>query len=216
MIVEVGTWVLAQAVRDHTRWLEQGLAPPRVSVNVSVLQLHRLDFVEVVREAVRSAGAPPAIELEITESMLVGDVEANVAKLSAIRDLGLRIAIDDFGTGYSSLSYLVRMPVDGVKIDRSFVCAMLTDASTRTLVATIVSMARSLGLTTVAEGVESVEQANALRELGCDEIQGYLSGRPMPHDRMAQALERRPRAKSPDGGYFDRPGGFRTLPWGSP
>ncbi|HEY4999897.1 MAG TPA: EAL domain-containing protein, partial [Usitatibacter sp.] len=155
MIVEVGAWVLKQAVNDHRRWLEEGVPRTRIAVNVSVVQLLRPDFVAVVGNAIALCGAKPCIDLEITESLLVGDIESNIRKLAAVRDFGLSIAIDDFGTGYSSLSYLAKMPVQSLKIDISFVQGMLADPDTRTLVATIIQMAHSLDLTVVAEGVET-------------------------------------------------------------
>jgi diguanylate cyclase (GGDEF)-like protein/PAS domain S-box-containing protein len=191
MIVEVGAWVMRQACADRARWLAQGFTAPRVAVNVSPVQLRRDDFVGVVGEVLREAGAAAGLDIEVTETLLMADVTDNLAKLAAIRDLGVSIALDDFGTGYSSLAYLARLPVDTLKIDRSFVASMLDDQSTTTLVSTIISMARSLKLETVAEGVESEEQAKILRLLGCDQIQGYLVSKPLPFDEMTAFLESR-------------------------
>jgi diguanylate cyclase (GGDEF)-like protein len=191
LMVEVGEWVLRRAVRDHRFWLDAGLEAPCVAVNVSVLQLHRPDFVAMVLDAVAPCGPAPAIDLEITESLLAGDVEASLAKLTALRGRGLGIAIDDFGTGYSSLAYLARMPVQQIKIDRSFVVEMLDDAHAKTLVATIVTLARSLGLVAVAEGVETEAQAQALLDMGCHQIQGYLISRPVTREALADLLARR-------------------------
>jgi EAL domain-containing protein (putative c-di-GMP-specific phosphodiesterase class I) len=179
---------LRQAVDDHRRWLEEAVPRTRIAVNVSVVQLLRPDFVAVVGNAITLCGATPCIDLEITESLLVGDIEGNIRKLAAVRDLGLSIAIDDFGTGYSSLSYLAKMPVQSLKIDRSFVQGMLADPDTRTLVAAIIKMAHSLDLTVVAEGVETAAQAEALLAMGCDQAQGYLTGKPVPRSVMGKLL----------------------------
>ena len=196
MIVEVGSWVLRQAIADRSSWLKQGLAAPRVAVNVSTVQLRRPDFVEVVRRAIDgAAGGPEAmtdrdagIDIELTESLLVEGAEVNMEKLRAIRDFGVGIAIDDFGTGYSSLGYLAKLPVQSLKIDRTFTMAMLDDPSAMTLVSTMITLAHSLKLKVIAEGVESEEQAKFLRLLRCDQMQGYLISRPVPYAAMAAKL----------------------------
>jgi diguanylate cyclase (GGDEF)-like protein len=189
MIVEVGAWVLGQAVRDRAYWLARGATPPRIAVNVSAVQLGRIDFVAMVKDAVEFGPGLPGIDLEITESQLVGDTGGCIGKLAAMRDLGMSIAIDDFGTGYSSLGYLAMMPLASLKIDRSFVAAMLQDAHTLTLVTTIIGMAHALGLKVVAEGVETETQARKLSALGCDQMQGFLTGRPVPREEMTELLE---------------------------
>ena len=135
------------------------------------------------------AGAmPPGIDLEITESLVMEDIEANMRKLEAVRVLGVGIAIDDFGTGYSSLGYLAKLPVHSLKIDRSFIITMLKDPAVMTLVSTIISLAHSLRLKVVAEGVDAEEQAEALKRLGCHEMQGYLISKPVPFDEMTVLL----------------------------
>lgn len=189
-IVEVGAWALRQASLDRSRWLEQRLAAPRVAVNVSPVQVRREDFVRTVSRIVRLAGAEAGLDIEVTETLLLSDVADNLAKLEAIRALGVGIALDDFGTGYSSLGYLAKLPVATLKIDRSFVAAMLEDSSAMTLVSTIISLARSLKLETVAEGVESEEQAKILRLIGCDQMQGYLFSKPVPFEELTAMLER--------------------------
>jgi diguanylate cyclase (GGDEF)-like protein/PAS domain S-box-containing protein len=190
MIVEVGEWALRQASLDRTRWLEQHLAAPRVAVNVSTVQLRRDDFVRSISQIVRLSGAASGLDIEVTESILLSDVADNLVKLAAIRALGVGIALDDFGTGYSSLGYLAKLPVATLKIDRSFVSAMLDDSSAMTLVSTIISLARSMKLETVAEGVESEEQAKILGLIGCDQMQGYLISKPLPFDEMTAFLAR--------------------------
>ncbi len=191
MIVEVGAWALRQACLDRRRWLERGIAAPRVAVNVSEVQLRRDDFVRMVEEVVRARGTAAGLDIEVTESVLMNDVNENLLKLAAVRDLGIVIALDDFGTGYSSLAYLAKLPVGVLKIDRSFVAAMLDDPSVMTLVSTVISLGRSLKLQTVAEGVESEEQAKILRLLGCDQMQGFLISKALPFDEITALLESR-------------------------
>ena len=188
IILEAGAWALAKAVSDHARWLALGLRAPRVAVNGSSIQLRKRDFFDTVHDAIRGGSNPPGIDLEITESLIMEDIESNIRKLKDIRDLGVEIAIDDFGTGYSSLGYLAKLPVQMLKIDRSFIITMLKDPATMTLVQTIVSLAHSLRLKVIAEGVDEEEQANFLESLGCDEIQGYLYSRPLPFEQMTQML----------------------------
>jgi len=190
MILEVGAWALRQAVSDHQRWLAQNLAAPNIAVNVSPIQLRHRDFIDIVRDALRATGESPTVGIEITESVIMDNIDATVAKLRAIRDMGLNIDIDDFGTGYSSLGYLAKLPVHSLKIDRSFVIAMADDPATLTLVSTIVSLAHSLRLKVVAEGVETEEQAKILRRLGCDQMQGYLIGKPVPELELQDVLRR--------------------------
>jgi diguanylate cyclase (GGDEF)-like protein/PAS domain S-box-containing protein len=190
LILEVGSWALTQAVRDHRHWLALGLRAPRIAVNVSPIQLRGRDFVETVREAIATGPLPPGIDLEITESLLMEDIDANIGKLNVIRDMGLSIFIDDFGTGYSSLGYLTRLPVQSLKIDRSFVIAMLEDPKAVTLVSTIITLAHSLKLKVVAEGVDKEEQAKILRSLRCDEMQGYLFSKPVARDHITTLVQR--------------------------
>jgi EAL domain-containing protein (putative c-di-GMP-specific phosphodiesterase class I) len=191
MIFEVGGWALRQALADQQRWRAKGLAVPRVAVNVSALQLRDQQFVRDVQLALASQeGRKPALELEITESLLMEDIERNIERLKTLRDLGVTIAIDDFGTGYSSLNYLARLPMDTLKIDRSFVVGMTQSPESRTIVSTIISLAHALGLKVVAEGVETEEQLNLLRLLKCDEVQGFLLGRPVASGEVARLLTR--------------------------
>ena len=188
IISDVGAWVLQQACLDRSRWLDRGINTPRVAINVSTLQLRRNDFVRTVKNALRGAGSEAGIDIEVTESLIMQDVDENIAKLAAIRDLGVRIAIDDFGTGYSSLGYLAKLPAEMLKIDRSFIISMLDDPSAMTLVSTIISLAHALRLEVVAEGVESEEQAKILRLVRCDQMQGYLISKPLSFDDMTTYL----------------------------
>ena len=193
LIVEVGAWAMQQAVRDHARWREMGLAQaPRIAVNVSAIQLRRADFASTVRKAIELGGGVSCMDLEITESLVMDDIESNIVRLKQVRELGVSIAVDDFGTGYSSLRYLAQLPVQTLKIDRAFVSTMLKEASTMMLVSTVISLAHSLKLKVVAEGVETEEQAECLRQLHCDEMQGYWFSRPVPFERMAEMLVKPP------------------------
>jgi diguanylate cyclase (GGDEF)-like protein/PAS domain S-box-containing protein len=190
MIIEVGTWVMRQASVDRALWREHGLIAPRVAVNVSTVQLQRSDFVTTVANVLKLCGDDPGLDIEVTESLIMNDPDGNIAKLRAIRELGVGIAIDDFGTGYSSLAYLTRLPAQTLKIDRSFIISMLDDPGAMTLVSTIISLAHSLKLQVVAEGVEKEEQAKFLRLLRCDQMQGYLISRPLSFDDMTAYLAR--------------------------
>jgi diguanylate cyclase (GGDEF)-like protein/PAS domain S-box-containing protein len=188
MILEAGAWAMHRAALDHRRWVEQGLAAPRISINVSAIQLRTRDFVQTVQAALAEDAKSPGIDLEITESLLMEDVDENIRKLAAVRDMGVNIAVDDFGTGYSSLRYLAKLPVQTVKIDRSFIVTMLKDSNTMTLVSTIISLAHSLRLKVVAEGVDSEDQAVILRALKCDQMQGYLVSKPLPFAELSAFL----------------------------
>jgi len=192
MIFEVGKWAIGQALNDHRAWRARGRAPERVAVNVSAVQLRRRDFVDTVAAMInQGVEDAEALELEVTESLLMHDVQANMRMLLVLRGMGVRIAIDDFGTGYSSLSYITRLPISSIKIDRSFVNEMGTSVEAKAIVSTIITLAHALGLRTVAEGVETEEQAEVLRSLDCDEAQGYLFARPMPAQQLVEFLAAR-------------------------
>jgi PAS domain S-box-containing protein/diguanylate cyclase (GGDEF)-like protein len=185
LILPVGQWAMEEAARTYRGWRERGLNPLRIAVNVSPIQLRRDDWVDGVKRAVALCGPGECgLDLEITESLLMEDVEVVIAKLEVIRAMGVRIFIDDFGTGYSSLSYISRLPVDALKIDRSFVSAMTTASDSASLVAAIIMIAHSLRLKVIAEGVETEKQAQMLRMLLCDQVQGWLTGKPVPADQI--------------------------------
>jgi diguanylate cyclase (GGDEF)-like protein/PAS domain S-box-containing protein len=183
LIYEVGRWALRTAIAESQRWRSAGLPAVRIAVNVSPLQLRNPAFVSHLREAIADdASAAAALELELTESLIMQDVEDTIAQLRMIRDMGVKITIDDFGTGFSSLSYLAKLPVDMIKIDRSFVTGMTDGPEGLALVSMIIGLARSLKIKVIAEGVETEEQANLLRLLNCDEMQGFLFSTPLPAD----------------------------------
>jgi diguanylate cyclase (GGDEF)-like protein len=190
MIVEVGAWVMQRAVSQYAAWLATGLQPPRIAVNVSQVQLKRKDFVATLQQAIAIAGKPDhGLDLEITESMIMEDIESSIEKLKIMRDLGVGIAIDDFGTGYSSLRYLRRLPITALKIDRAFIRHMTTNPDDVAIVSTVIALAHNLHLKVIAEGVETEEQSKFLRLLKCDEIQGYLFSKPVPAEQVPALLE---------------------------
>jgi diguanylate cyclase (GGDEF)-like protein len=189
LIEALGNRVLDHVIRQIADWRTLGIRMSRVSVNVSTRQFESGNLVDSVQAALRRYGVEPsALELEITESLMSGDMMATCAQLATLRALGVTIAMDDFGTGYSSLAQLRTLPIDIMKIDRAFVTGIESDPSALAIASTIVTLGRSLALRLVAEGVETTEQARMLTAMGCDELQGYLFGMPMP----AQAFQALP------------------------
>jgi len=185
LIYDVGRWALQKAIEDYLRWRNAGLPAVRIAVNVSPLQLRNRGFVAEIGQVLGAdAQAAAGLELEITESLMMEDVKHNIASLQAIRAMGVTIAIDDFGTGFSSLSYLARLPVDSLKIDRSFVIDMTSGPQGLSLISTIINLAHGLNLKVVAEGVETEEQSRLLHLLNCDEMQGFLFSRPVPAEEF--------------------------------
>jgi EAL domain-containing protein (putative c-di-GMP-specific phosphodiesterase class I) len=198
LIFDVGRWVLQQAVQDYLRWIQTGLQPLRIAVNVSPLQLRDRSFVSDLRGVV-GADTPVAgaLELEITETLIMENVKLSIAALEEVRDMGIGVTIDDFGTGYSSLSHLAKLPIDTLKIDRSFIGDMTEGPQGMALVTTIINLAHSLKLKVVAEGVETAEQMSMLRLLTCDEIQGYLISKPLPVAEFEEKYVRPLRGSAP-------------------
>ncbi|MFA7291973.1 MAG: EAL domain-containing protein [Rhodocyclaceae bacterium] len=189
LIVPLGGWVLDEACRTAARWRQSGI-DLTVAVNVSPVQIRRDDLVHRVSKVLAATGLPAhALELEITESLMMGDDTQVMETLGALKHLGLKLAIDDFGTGYSNLAYLKRFNVDRLKIDQSFVRDMDSKPDAAAIVSAVVGMGRSLGLNTLAEGVETESERQALLRAGCDDIQGYLLGRPMPASEITRLLD---------------------------
>ncbi|HLX80463.1 MAG TPA: EAL domain-containing protein [Burkholderiales bacterium] len=188
LIQVAGRQALEIAASLYREWTAQGLDAPRIAVNVSALQLRQPGFVDEFRGALGGPGN--GVDLEITESLLMQDIEESIRKLRALREDGANISLDDFGTGHSSLAYLSRLPIDTVKIDRSFVNAMTSSADATSIVSTIISLAQALRLKVVAEGVETEEQAQLLRLLRCDQMQGYLFSPPLPREKIEELLRR--------------------------
>ena len=189
LIVPIGDWVLRAACLQSRRWLDEGLAPVRMAVNLSARQFSDKRLARRVEESLDGAGLePPDLELEITESMMARDPDAAARIVRALRASGVRLMIDDFGTGFSSLASLKRFPIDGLKLDRAFVAHLPHDRYDATITRAVVAIARDLGLDLVAEGVETDDQRIFLAELGCGLLQGYLTGRPQSPERLADRL----------------------------
>jgi diguanylate cyclase (GGDEF)-like protein len=197
LIAELGRWVLCQALADTVAWRARGLPPLPVAVNLSTSQFAGGELLEQVRQALRDSGAPPKLlELEITESMVMREPDEAARLLGALRDMGVRVSIDDFGTGHSSLAYLKRLPLDAVKLDRSFVRDLPDDGDDAAITGGVIALAHQLRLQVVAEGVETPAQRDFLRRAGCDQAQGYLLGRPVPADTLAAWVLQQQRGKA--------------------
>lgn len=190
-IVQLGEWVLRSACLQQKKWTRDGYDVGRVTVNISARQFQHRDLGAIVERIVEETEiAPGALELELTETLLMSDIPSNVATLRSLRSMGVAISIDDFGTGYSSLGYLKNFPIDSLKIDRTFVRDITTDRYDEAIAAAIVALARSLGLHVIAEGVETKAQLALLMRLGCDEGQGFFFGQPAPPEKCVALLER--------------------------
>ncbi len=190
LIVEIGAWVMREACTQGRIWHEQGMHDLSMSVNVSAVQFAQPRLLETVRTTLEDTGFPAEkLVLEITESVLMKDAETTIGMLKALKNMGVRISMDDFGTGYSSLSYLKRFPIDIVKIDKSFVRDINDDEDDAAIIRVIIALARSLRLTTVAEGVETPEQLGFLRREQCDRFQGYFFSRPVEADLLSKRIK---------------------------
>ncbi|MBP0445262.1 EAL domain-containing protein, partial [Roseomonas sp. SSH11] len=185
LITPIGNWVLRQACRQAMDWPQD----TTVAVNVSPVQFRQSDLHGVVMAALEESGLPPhRLEIEITEGVLLAETEETLATLRRLRAAGVRIAMDDFGTGYSSLVYLQKFPFDKVKIDRSFIRNLEADPSAAAILRAILRMSQALGLRTLAEGVESAEEAEMLRQEGCEAAQGFFFAPPLPPEELARLL----------------------------
>ena len=190
-IIPIGSWVIEESIRNYAEWKRKYGYPFIMSINISAIQYKRKDFVTKLLGILQKYEVKPQeIELEITESILIEDFEEVKNKLMTLRDYGIRISLDDFGTGFSSLSYLNGLPIDTLKIDKSFVDKVIFDESTKIIMEAIVSMVNRLGYESVAEGVETKEQLDYMKKIGCDVIQGYYLAKPMPAEDLEQLLIR--------------------------
>jgi diguanylate cyclase (GGDEF)-like protein len=197
LIVPIGDWVLETACRQNKMWRDLGLPPVRVAVNLSTVQFLYRDLIASVLRALEISGLDHAsLELEITEGILMQETEVTIGTLRRLAELNIQIAIDDFGTGYSSMAYLKLFPVNKIKIDRAFVKEVTSDRGDAAIVNAVIGLAHGLGLSVAAEGVETFEQALYLRAQGCDELQGYYLGRPMPAGAFQQRLAEMARSRS--------------------
>ncbi|MBF0130415.1 MAG: bifunctional diguanylate cyclase/phosphodiesterase [Alphaproteobacteria bacterium] len=193
LIIGIGHFVLAEACRQNVQWLAEGLPHLKVSVNVSVRQLRSRTLVDEIGIVLRTSGLPAEmLELEITESMLVDNVDATLATLRAIRDLGVGLSIDDFGTGYSSLSYLSQLPITTMKIDRAFVSDVESNGKAAEIARAIIGLSKGLKLDVIAEGAETLAHIDFLREHGCALVQGFYYSRPLPPKEFAELVRRGP------------------------
>jgi len=192
IICDLTDWVLTEACRQIREWMDEGVGPVSVAVNVSALDLRRPDFTDRVAATLIGAGVSPKyLEIEVTESTMMRDVDQVIGTLRRLRAFGVSISIDDFGTGYSSLAYLQRFPVQRLKIDRSFVMDMSMDVNSHAIPRLIIDLARNLGVGVLAEGVETQEQREILTSMGCEEAQGYLFGAPVPAETVESLLRRK-------------------------
>jgi len=190
LIIPIGEWVLQTACTQALTWQQAGFIPLRMGVNLSGHQFRKQDIVKSVQQILDATHLDPQyLELELTESVLMSDAEDTISKLQRLKETGLKLSVDDFGTGYSSMSYLKRFPLDTLKIDRCFIKDIMTDSNDAAITKAIIALAKSLGMTTIAEGVETEEQLTFLRQQGCDQIQGYLISRPVPAEKIVSLLK---------------------------
>lgn len=190
-IVPIGTWVMEESIRIYAGWKQKYHYPMLLSLNVSAIQYKQPDFIDKLIHILEKYSVSPCeIELEITESILIDDFKEIIEKLAVLRNTGIKISLDDFGTGYSSLSYLKGLPIDTLKIDKTFIDTVITDENTRIITESIIYMVKRLGLETIAEGVETQEQFDFLNAIDCDNIQGYYLGKPMPPEGIEELIEK--------------------------
>jgi EAL domain-containing protein (putative c-di-GMP-specific phosphodiesterase class I) len=190
IIVDIGQWVLHEACKQAKAWQQEGLPPIPVAVNLSAIQFRRSNVLEQVGEALRESGLEPRyLELELTESVILQGMDGVEEALRQLAAMGVAVSIDDFGTGYSSFSYLRKLHIDKLKIDQSFVRGVHDSEEDAAIVHAIVALARALKLNVVAEGVETAEEYNFMKEAGCDQVQGYYCSRPLEVEKFKQMLE---------------------------
>jgi EAL domain-containing protein (putative c-di-GMP-specific phosphodiesterase class I) len=190
LILSIGNWVLESACKMLKTWKQdERMRDLVLSINVSARQFHQPDFVTHIGERINHHGIDPTLlKLELTESLLLADIEDTIAKMRALKELGVRLSLDDFGTGYSSLQYLKRLPLEQLKIDKSFVKDIETDSDDRAIVSTIIAMAKNLKVEVIAEGVETEAQKQFLAERGCNRFQGFLFGKPQSPEQLMASL----------------------------
>lgn len=189
----IGHWVMENACRDAAGWIRAGLGDISIAVNVSKPQFTAGDLCGTIRQVLRDTGLPAQrLVVELTESMLMEDIEAVIAAMHELKALGVALSIDDFGTGYSSLSYLKRFPLDELKVDRSFIVGLPAEVDAAAIVQTVIELGHRLRMSVTAEGIETADQLESIRQLGCDKYQGYLFSKPVPADQFVQLLEMKP------------------------
>ena len=192
LIVPIGRWVLNTTCAQNVAWQREGLPPLCMAINLSARQFADEDLLKDIAAALENSGMKPELlELELTESMVIQNAERAGKVLAEIKKMGARLAIDDFGVGYSSLTHLKRFPIDTLKVDRSFIRDLLQDPEDKAITEAIIAMGKSLNLTVVAEGVETLEQQTFLQDHGCDEMQGFYFSKPIAGDQFAELLRQR-------------------------
>ena len=204
-INDIGEWVLSEATSQSSAWKKQGLPDFTLAVNVSGRQLADCDLVSSIAQIIKEVGlAPDKLELEVTETYLIQDIEHSIETLHRLKKLGVKIALDDFGTGYSSLNYLNRLPIDTLKVDRSFIMDLVEVPEKKTLIKNLITLSHELGMKVVAEGVETQEQLSFLQKMNCDEMQGYFFSPPVTADAFKVLLEQQARDEKPktDNGFL--------------
>lgn len=188
-IIPIGNWVMGEAIRQFAGWKKKYGYEMILSLNISALQYKRPDFIDLLMSHVRENEVEPEeIELEITETVLIDDFKAVIERMLVLQDYGFRVSLDDFGTGYSSLSYLSGLPLNTIKIDKTFIDSVLVDQATKIIMESIIQMVHKLGYESIAEGIESYDQVEYLQEIGCDVIQGYLLGKPLDSDEIEELI----------------------------
>ena len=187
MIIEFGEWVLREACGQMKRWLNMGFAIQRIAVNLSSIQFYQSNLMLVLDDVLSDAELEPGyLELELTEGVIMRNATKTIEALNEIKARGMSLSVDDFGTGYSSLSYLKRFPIDALKIDRSFISELDSDAESAAITSAVIAMAHSLNLKVIAAGVENETQLDLLRAKNCDEIQGFYFSKPVPADEISE------------------------------
>jgi EAL domain-containing protein (putative c-di-GMP-specific phosphodiesterase class I) len=190
IINDLGEWVMREACVQGKEWMDAGMQDFKVSVNLSSIQFKRASLLNMIQRALDDSGLPASLlEVELTESAIMNDIDHNIIRLNQIRDMGVAIALDDFGTGYSSLSYLKRFPINTLKIDRSFITTIASDLDDAAIVEAIIALASTLKLTVIAEGVETYEQFEALNRFHCDIIQGFYFSKPVPAEHITTLMQ---------------------------
>jgi EAL domain-containing protein (putative c-di-GMP-specific phosphodiesterase class I) len=190
LIKVIGQWVLREVCHQNKQWQVAGLLPIPIAINVSAVELKRANYLQQVSKVLIQSGlAPQYLELEVTETVAIDGDEAGIRDLLALKEMGVKLSIDDFGTGYSSLSYLKRLPINTIKIDKSFVRDIKVDANDAAIVTAIIKMSHSLNFKVIAEGVETIEQLQFLKEFECDEIQGFYFSQPLTTEEMYDLLK---------------------------
>lgn len=189
MIKRIGEWVLYQACKQNYDWQKQGFSPIRIAVNISAKHFQDPDFLSQVKQTLEQTGLLPTyLEIEITENCLLSDISTSIKTMEELKSMGVRIAIDDFGTGYSAFNYLKLLPIDALKIDRTFIRDLEKDANGQLIVAAIINLVHDLGIQVIAEGVETKEATKLLIDKKCDGLQGYLFGKPVVHTEAIELL----------------------------